>query len=298
MTQPYQLDPHLIARHYQQAAPHYPQHAWLAREISQRMRERLDYIQHTPQQVIDLGCGCGEDARWLAERYPQAEVTGVDNCPAMLEHARQHGGWLQRLSRLARRDNPRWLTADAAHTGLPEGSATLVWSNQLLQTQTDPGPILQEMHRLLATGGMLMFSTLGPDTLRELRSAFADDGCTHVHSFIDMHDLGDALIGAGFSDPVVDMEILTVTYDQVADLIADLRAAGGRNAAQMRPRHLMGRQRWQQMLARYDALRRDGKLPATFEIVYGHAWKPAPKPDTHLPDGRAIMQFHRQAPGR
>jgi malonyl-CoA O-methyltransferase len=123
-----------------------------------------------------------------------------------------------------------------------------------------------------------MFSSFGPDTLKELRAAFEGvDRHTHVHRFMDMHDVGDRLIEAGFSDPVMDMEVVTLTYGEVRALMSDLRAIGARNVAGGRPGTLSGRQRLARMERNYEAFRRDGRLPATFEVVYGHAWKPAPR---------------------
>lgn len=161
----------------------------------------------------------------------------------------------------------------------------------MLQWLHDPLPALKEIHRVLEVGGLLMFSTLGPDTLKELRASLPASSAEHLHRFIDMHDLGDALVGAGFSDPVMDMEMLTVTYTKLDDLFHDLRASGSTNAALSRPRGLVGKNHWQQMRAAYEALRRDGRLPATVEVVYGHAWKAAPKV---ADDGRAIVRFERK----
>jgi malonyl-CoA O-methyltransferase len=176
--------------------------------------------------------------------------------------------------------------------GLPvrTGSCGLLWSNLALAWSVDPAATLREWHRVLETGGLLMFSAYGPDTLKELRAAFAavDAAAPHVHPFVDMHDLGDALVAAGFADPVMDMEMLTLTYASAAAAIAELRASGRRNAHAARRRGLTGRRAWGRMIAAYAALARDGRVPASFEIVYGHAWKAAPRA---LADGRAIIKF-------
>ena len=144
-------------------------------------------------------------------------------------------------------------------------------------------------HRVLAVGGLVSFTTFGPDTLRELRSAFtAADRATHVSRFVDMHDLGDMLVHAGFADPVMDMEMLTMTYADASAMMRDLKALGAHNATLGRPRGLMGRGRWRRMLDALDSTRRDGKLPVSFEVIYGHAWKPRPRATA---DGRAIVHF-------
>jgi len=135
---------------------------------------------------------------------------------------------------------------------------------------------------------LLMFSTFGPDTLKELRIAFQGvDGHTHLNRFADMHDIGDMLVAAGFSDPVMDMEYITLTYDDVKAVMQDLRSIGAHNATAGRASGMMGKKAWSRVLENYEALRRDGKLPATFEVIYGHAWKPQPK---KISDGRAIIQ--------
>ncbi|MGH8695884.1 MAG: methyltransferase domain-containing protein, partial [Burkholderiales bacterium] len=170
------------------------------------------------------------------------------------------------------------------------GSCGLVWSNLALAWSADPAATLREWHRVLEIGGLLMFSSYGPDTLKELRAAFAavDRAFPHVHPFVDMHDLGDALLAAGFADPVMDMELLTVTYAGVPALVDELRSTGQRNAHAARRRGLTGRRAWARMADAYRGLAREGRVPASFEIVYGHAWKVAPRTTA---DGRAIIRF-------
>jgi malonyl-CoA O-methyltransferase len=168
-------------------------------------------------------------------------------------------------------------------------SVDLIWSNLTLQWVGDPQAVFAEFRRVLCTGGLVSFTTFGPDTLKELRAAFlAADRATHVGSFIDMHDIGDMLVHAGFADPVMDMETLTLTYGDAIGLMRDLKAIGAHNVTAGRPRGLMGRRRWQRMLAALEATRRDGRLPASFEVVYGHAWKPEPRTTD---DGSAIIRI-------
>jgi malonyl-CoA O-methyltransferase len=163
-----------------------------------------------------------------------------------------------------------------------------VFSNLALQW-CDPQRVFGEASRVLSPGGLFIFSTFGPDTLKELRAAFAAaDGRAHVNAFIDMHDLGDALVHAGFADPVMDMEVITMEYDSVEAVARDLKAIGARNALPDRPRGLSGRGLWRKVGAAYEAHRRAGALPATYEVVYGHAWKVAPK---RAPDGRQVIDF-------
>ncbi len=292
MTAPdFQLDPGLVRRRAGRAAAAYASVDTLAREVSRRMGERLDYIRIEPRRILDLGCGPGADLPAFAERYPGVARLAIDSAPAMLAQARGETGLLKRLLRFGKPAEPDFVCADARALPLARGSVSLAWSNLMLQWLHDPLPALKEIHRVLEVGGMLMFSTLGPDTLKELRAALPPSDAEHLHRFIDMHDLGDALVGAGFSDPVMDMEMLTVTYTSLDDLLHDLRASGSANAAVTRPRGLVGKGHWQKLRANYERLRRDGRLPATVEVVYGHAWKAAPKVTE---DGRAIVRFERK----
>ncbi|MGL4409680.1 methyltransferase domain-containing protein [Zoogloea sp.] len=289
----FELDLPLVRRRAGQAAPHYPEVDALAREVSRRMGERLDYIRLEPRRILDLGCGPGPDLAGFGERYPGIPRLAIDHAPAMLQAARGERGLFQRLMRLGKPADPDFICADARALPVARGSVSLLWSNLMLQWQHDPLPALQEMHRVLEVGGLLMFSTLGPDSLRELRQ-LQPAGGHRVHPFIDMHDIGDALVKAGFSDPVMDMEMITLTYTRFDDLIRDLRASGSACAASDRPRGLTGKGHWQRLRDGYEALRREGRLPASIEVVYGHAWKAAPKV---AEDGRAIVQFERKPRG-
>lgn len=292
MTMPdFQLDPRLVRRRAERAAAGYASVDTLAREISRRMAERLDYIRIEPKRILDLGCGPGADLPGFATRYPNISRIAVDVSPAMLAQARGERGLLKRIMRFGKPSDPDFVCADAAALPLARGSVSLIWSNLMLQWFHDPLPALKEIHRVLEVGGMVMFATLGPDTLKELRAALPPSDAEHLHRFIDMHDLGDALVGAGFSDPVMDMEMLTVTYTKLDDLFRDLRVSGSNNAALTRPHGLVGKRHWEALRANYEKLRRDGRLPATVEVVYGHAWKAAPKV---ADDGRAIIRFERK----
>lgn len=281
------VDRQQVGRRFSRVAASYAEADFFVREVDGRMQERLDYVNLQPKRILDLGCGRGGSFSALTARYPDAELIGLDVSPAMLLAGRsQQTGWRRWLG-IGKHADPVRLAADAAQLPLAARSTALVWSNLLLHWLDDPIPALAEAHRVLEVGGLLMFSTLGPDTLKELRSAFSD-GYAHTQRFADMHDLGDMLVGCGFADPVMDMEVITLTYDDLDAMLAELRAAGSMCAMKARRHGLTGRQSWAAVRTAYERLRQDGKLPATFEIVYGHAWKVAPK---QTPDGRAIVRF-------
>ncbi|WP_428825695.1 methyltransferase domain-containing protein [Azonexus sp. IMCC34842] len=276
-----------VGRRFSKVAARYGEADFFAREVDRRMQERLDFVNIAPNRILDLGCSLGASFPGLAARYPAAQLLGLDVSPAMLDAGRtQPQGW-QRWLGFGKKSGPQRLAADAAKLPLKSRSTSLVWSNLLLHWLDDPLPALAEAHRVLDVGGLLMFSTLGPDSLKELRTAFAD-GYAHTQRFIDMHDLGDMLVGCGFADPVMDMEVITLTYDDLDAMFAELRAAGSGCAMKARRHGLTGRGALAAARAAYEGMRRAEKLPATFEVVYGHAWKAEAK---QTADGRAIVRF-------
>jgi len=257
------------------AAASYDSAAVLAREVGRRMADRLDCVRLTPRRLADIGCATGDGVRELMRRYPDALPLAVDYALPMLRATRARGGWWERLRQRA----PRCLNADVQALPLAAGSLDLVWSNLMLHWLPDPRPAFAEFHRVLAEGGLLHFATLGPDTLKALRALGAP-----LPHFADMHDLGDMLAATGFADPVMDMEMLTLAYRTPRAFLADQRRLGVRDA-------LLGPlpwRQWRQLLATWQ--REAGLLPARFEVVYGHAWKAAPRA---LPDGRSIVTFRR-----
>jgi malonyl-CoA O-methyltransferase len=273
-----ELDARIARRHFERAAATYAKASRLEAEIGARMLERLDYIRLVPRRVLDAGSGPPQ--RELRKRYPDADAVALDFSLAMLRKGKKG---------LFERNPVRAVCGDLAQLPFAAGSVELVWSNMALHWAADPLAALREFHRVLAVDGLLMFSTLGPDTLAELRAAA---GAGRVHAFADMHDLGDMLVAAGFAEPVMDMERVTMLYDDAATLFADLRASGQTRALAAAPgaprRGLAGRGFLDPLKARLDAQRRDGKLPATFEVVYGHAWKAAPK---RTADGRDVIRI-------
>jgi len=266
---------------------------FLRREIAGRMHERLQLVKVNPLRVMDAGCGTGPDLPVLQKSYPAAQILGVDTSPAMIAAARGQAaksGLSQLIGKLLpAKSGIDYLCADMADLPLARNNVDLVWSNLALHWHPQPDRVFAEWHRVLKVGGLLMFSCFGPDTLQELRTAFADvDLAPHTLPFVDMHDFGDQLVEAGFAEPVMDMEKITVTYDTAEKLLADARALGG-NPLQTRRKGLLGKQAYQRMLQGLEKQRRaDGKLALTFEVIYGHAFRPAPRVTS---SGEAIIRF-------
>lgn len=272
-------------RAFERAAATYDAAALLEREVGTRLFEHLDPIRIEPRRIVDLGCGTGHAFEPIGKRFPKAQLIGVDFSRAMLERARGRTGWLHRTFGSG---GPRLVCADAERLPLAHGSIDFVFSNLALQWSR-PEDVFAETARVLPAGGLFMFSTLGPDTLKELRAAFAAvDGYEHVNSFVDMHDLGDQLVHAGLADPVMEMEMITLEYSSVEKMARDLKAIGARNSLPGRPRGLSGRGHWREVIAAYEKFRRNGVLPASYEVIYGHAWKIAP---ARVADGRQIIDF-------
>lgn len=283
--EPLQVDKRLVRRAFERAAASYDQAAVLQREVAQRMFKRLDYVKLAPGCILDAGAGTGFGTRLLARRYAKANILALDLARSMLETARAGWSLRERLAGAARR--VRYVCGDLERLPVAASSVDLIWSNLTLQWCNAPEQVFRECYRVLAPGGLFMFSTFGPDTLKELRQAFAGvDGYSHVNRFVDMHDLGDLLTYAGFAAPVMDMEMFTLTYRDLKQLFGELKAIGAHNVTLGRNHGLMGKGRWQAMVAAYETLRREGRLPATFEIVYGHAWVGETK---RREDGRQVI---------
>ena len=285
------LDVRQVRNSFSQAAATYDQAAVLQRQVRDELLSRLDVLRMQPDAVLDLGAGTGQGTIALKRRYPGSRVVAMDLASGMLQQARKRQTLLRRFDRVV---------ADAA--ALPVGDATfdMIFSSLMLQWCNDPDRVLRECRRALRPGGVLHFTTLGPDTLVELRRSWqaADPSHAHVNRFIDMHDLGDALTRAGFAEPVLDVERYTLTYDDARQLMRDLKDIGAHNVTAGRSRGLTGKATLARMLAAYEGFRRDGKLPATYEVVFAQAWCPTgplrtkgqPRTETVVP----ISQIRRR----
>jgi len=281
----FEIDKKAVRRAFSKAAPQYDAAAVLQREVCSRMLERLDYMKLQPSTVLDVGSGTGWGSRQLGERYPAAQIVALDIAMGMLQAARGTSSW---WSRLFAGNTRNYVCADMEALPVKAQSMDMVWANLALQWCNDLPATFVELHRVMKVEGLLMFSTFGVDTLKELRAAFNGvDDHNHLNRFADMHDIGDMLVAGGFADPVMDMEYITLTYNDVKAVMQDLRSIGAHNATTGRGSGMMGKQAWSKVLENYECLRRDGKLPATFEVIYGHAWKPQPK---KIADGRVIIK--------
>lgn len=277
------FDKRQIRRAFGRAAARYDATAVLQREIGDRLLERLDYVRLDPRTVLDLGTGTGRLAQALLRRYRGARVVGLDIALPMLAEARRRGGWFRR---------PALVCGDMERLPFANDSADLILSSLTLQWCQDARAVFAEFARVLRPGGALFFTTFGPDTLKELRQSWAEvDDRPHVADFADMHDLGDALLAAGLAQPVMDREDLVLTYRDLPALLRDIRDIGAHNAAAGRPRGLTGKGRWRAFTEAYERRRRDGVLPATYEVLYGHAWAPERPAQRLEPDGSVVVPF-------
>lgn len=284
----YLIDKARVRQSFNRVAAGYDAAAVLQSEVRARMLARLELVRLAPQRILDAGTGTGSAARTLAQRYPDSQVIALDCALGMLRQVTAQESWVSRMT--GYKLMPK-VCGDLEQLSFAEASFDLVWSNLALQWCNDPAAVFAGVNRVLRAEGLFMFTTFGPDTLKELRAAGqADPDYVHVSRFIDMHDIGDALMHAGFSAPVMDMEYFTLTYDDMQGVMRDLKAIGAHNAAQGRRRGLEGKGFLQRLAERYESFRRNGKLPATFEVVYGHAWKG--RPLSKQADGVQVIKLH------
>jgi malonyl-CoA O-methyltransferase len=260
----FRLDRARLRASFDRASASYDSASGLQARVAAELLERLAAFDFAPAVVLDLGAGTGRVTRELKRRYRRALVTALDLSPGMLREARRHQLPWRRFERVC---------ADAMRLPLADASVDVVFSSLMLQWCEPLSAALGEVRRVLKPEGFFAFSTFGPDTLNELRTAWASaDGYNHVNRFIDMHDVGDALVHAGLMEPVLDVDRVTVDYADVLALMRDLKAIGAHNVTAGRPRALAGRARLARVAGAYESFRRDGRLPATYEIIYGACW--------------------------
>lgn len=273
----FQLDKAGVRAAFDRASATYEAAAVLQSRVGDELLARLEPFDFRPQVILDLGSGTGRASARLKRRYRSSSVIALDLAPGMLHQAARHQRLFRRFERVC---------ADALRLPLQSASVDIVFSNLMLQWCEPLIDVFTEIRRVLKPQGFLAFTTFGPDTLKELRTAWSEaDTHNHVNRFLDVHDVGDALVRAALQEPVLDIDRTQLTYSDGMALMRDLKCIGARNATAGRPRALAGRARLQRVLTAYEAFRKDGRLPATYEIVYGAAWGTGGRPAGSARDG-------------
>ena len=269
MTLVNQKEKKRIQHHFNSKAECYESYAVLQKEVCQRILQRLELVTLSPGCILDAGAGTGWGVQGLMRRYKKSQVIGLDMSLQMLARSKKKGSWMRK---------PGLVCADAENIPLADESVDLVFSNLMLQW-CDAEKVFHEFKRILKPNGLLMFSTFGPDTLKELKHSWAQiDDDVHVNDFADMHDLGDALISTGLAEPVMDMDIITLTYSDASSVMTDLKAIGANTTVEKKNKGLVTPGRLNKVIDAYNNFRVNNLIPATFEVVYGHAWKTLPRP--------------------
>jgi len=267
-----QTEKNRIQKHFDAKALCYESSAVLQRNVCKELLQRLDLTSIKPSVILDVGCGTGWGTQDLLKKYKKAKVISLDLSPEMLKQTKSKGGWLRK---------PTLLCADAEEIPLEDESVDLIFSSLMLQW-CDYKKVFAEFKRLLKPDGLLMFSTFGPDTLKELKKSWEQvDSHAHVNDFTDMHDLGDELIQAGLAEPVMDMDLLTLTYQDVMSVMVDLKSIGAntilKNQKKVAEHGLVTPGKLKKVISHYEQYRKQGLIPASYEVVYGHAWKTKPR---------------------
>lgn len=265
MSKSFSYDYKKIRHSFDRSSDTYDEAAVLQREVADRLLQRLEYIQQRPEMILDLGSGTGYVTRHLLDKYKQASLTAIDLSPNMCRLTKQHGGWFRK---------PHVACANAQALPFKDNAFDCVISSLMLQWCDDLPQTFTGINRVLKSDGLFSFSTFGPDTLKELNLAWKEvDDQAHTHPFIDMHDVADSLLTAGFDQPVVDMEMITLTYSSVQSLLKDLKMIGANNALTSRHKGLTGRQAIRKLEKAYEMFRTDdGSYPLSYEVIYGHCW--------------------------
>jgi len=283
--EPSTLDKRHLRAAFERAADTYDGVAVLQREIADRLLDRLNLMKSRPHAILDIGSGTGYCTRRLSGRYRHARVLGIDIAQAMAVQARRRSGLWKRLT-----GKQVFVCGDGERLPVATNSVDMIVSSATLQW-CNPEAVFAEARRVLRPGGLLMFTTFGPDTLHELRASWrAVDDRPHVHGFLDMHDIGDMLVRAGFADPVMDVEHLTLTYGEVMEVMRDLKQLGAHNVSAARARGLTGKAKFEHFRRTYESMAQAGRIPATYEVVYGQAWAPEQGP---MPSGEVTIPVSR-----
>jgi malonyl-CoA O-methyltransferase len=265
-----------IQAHFNHAAVSYDEAAVLQRTVATDVIERLTLTTTNPKTILDMGAGTGILTKKVIAEYPKANIIAMDLSENMLTRAQQNLDnihLLDKLKSIFKPNQKTFICADANSIPLADNTIDLIVSNLMLQWCDDLDKVLAEFRRVLKPDALLMVTSFGPDTLKELRKAWAEvDDQEHVNTFIDMHDFGDALIRNGFGQPVMDVEHFTLTYQKPIGVLKDLKAIGATSASKARRTGLMGKNHFASMLNAYEKQRSNNLIPATYEVIHGHAW--------------------------
>jgi malonyl-CoA O-methyltransferase len=263
----YEVDVRNVRNAFDMAADKYDVHSLLQQTVADRLNESFEHIKVEPDKILDLGSGTGYGSKQLKKQFKKAHIYQLDLSAEMLKVSRKQA---QRFF-----SKNHYLCADANKVPLKNNSVDLVFSSLMLQWCNDPDSVFAEIKRVLRPSGVFLFSSFGPDTLKELRESWRQvDNEVHVNAFTDMHDIGDSLIRNGMDAPVLSIEHIVLTYDECKQLMRELKNIGAHNVNNGRRKTLTGKQRLEKAMKYYESYRKDNKLPATYEIIYGHAWKP------------------------
>ncbi len=277
-TEDYSFTKEQVQDAFNKAADSYDGSAIVQQEVCKRLLERLEYIKLEPQVIVDIGSGTGQGMAGLAEQYPKARIIAMDLASKMLHKCRTRikpSGVTNKLRRAFSAQQFDFVCADAEHLPFADASIDLMFSNLTIQWCTDLQLLFTEFRRVLKPGGLLLFTTFGSDTLKELRASWAAvSDKVHVNEFQDMHDIGDLLYNVQTENPVMDSERIVLNYQTVKQLMLDLKAVGAHNQNRGREKALTGKQRLQAMYQEYEKFRTEDGYPLTYEVLYGHAWNP------------------------
>ena len=265
---PHDLDHTLVANSFNKVAPHYAKHALLQHQVARSLSERLDDLALTPLKIADIGCGSGGLCTLISQQYPSADLYAVDIAPQMVAIAQQQ----------CQRSNNHFLCANSQQIPFASQQFDVVASNLMLQWCSDYSSVLREFKRILKPQGVLLFSSLGPDTLQELKTSWTTvDDYTHINAFVDLHDLGDQLVQHGFQMPVLDIDRLTYHYPDAWSVMRSLKNVGAHNLNAGRSRTLYGKNKLAAVINAYEKYRQADGLPVTYEVIYGYAVAQSPQ---------------------
>jgi len=279
------FDKQKIRESFNKAADSYDAAAIVQQEVCCRLLERLEYIKAEPSTILDIGSGTGQGTSGLARQYPDAMIVSMDLAEKMLHKSRARlvkedkaSGLMKQLKNVLGRGSKKNITqvcADAEGLPFADASVDLIFSNLTIQWCFDLKILFNEFRRVLKPGGFMLFTTFGSDTLKELKASWTSvSDKTHVNDFVDIHDIGDALYNVQAENPVMDSEKIVLNYQNIKQILLEIKAVGAHNQNSGRAKGLTGKLRLKAMYKAYEEFKTEQGYPVTYEVVYGHAWNP------------------------